>query len=197
MEPTTYFQTGTFRKNPIVTPAWTNTVDNVPPTCQIDALASFQTNTSFSLRWSATDQDAGIESYSVYVSDNGGEYTAFLIDTTNTTATFTGETGHTYRFYCAATDGAGNVEDPDPDIAAVQTTLVTSIPLGIALSSDQVRLSWPLPGTGYVLEEVNALNASPVTGWTPVSIPYETNDTHIFITVPLPAGNKFYRLRTP
>ena len=49
-----------------------------------------------------------------------------------------------------------------------------------------------------MLEEANVLNASPVTGWSTVPVgSYQTNTTHIFITVPMPTGQKFYRLRQP
>jgi hypothetical protein len=67
----------------------------------------------------------------------------------------------------------------------------------IGRSAGNVRISWPLPATGFVLEQVNVLNASPVTGWSQVPFPYQANATHISITVSAPAGNKFYRQRKP
>lgn len=70
-------------------------------------------------------------------------------------------------------------------------------PLAIEHSAGAVRVFWPAPATGCVLEEVSALNASPVTAWTQVPFPYQTNATHISVTVPMPAASKFYRLRKP
>lgn len=56
-----------------------------------------------------------------------------------------------------------------------------------------VRVYWPLPATGFLLDQ-----SLTVTGaWSQVSFPYATNATAINITVPAPAGNKFYRLRKP
>jgi len=56
-----------------------------------------------------------------------------------------------------------------------------------------VRVYWPLPATGFLLDQ-----SLTVTGaWSQVSFPYTTNVTHISITVPAPAGNTFYRLRQP
>ena len=76
-------------------------------------------------------------------------------------------------------------------IAAVQT------PGGPLLSVERqggaVRVYWPLPATGFVLDQ-----SLTVTGaWSQVTFPYTTNATHISITVPAPAGSKFYRLRQP
>ena len=56
-----------------------------------------------------------------------------------------------------------------------------------------VRIFWLRPATGFVLDQ-----SPTVTGaWSQVSFPYTTNATDISITVPAPAGNKFYRLRKP
>jgi len=61
-----------------------------------------------------------------------------------------------------------------------------------------VRVYWPLPATGFVLDDTTALAAPPAAiSWTQVVSGYQTNATHIFITVPAPMGHKFYRLRKP
>ena len=69
--------------------------------------------------------------------------------------------------------------------------------LAIEPFGGNVRISWPLSVADFVLDEANDLNASPMIGWTQVSFPYETNAAHVSTTLPLPAGNKFYRLRKP
>ena len=51
--------------------------------------------------------------YNVYVSDDGGPFTLWQSDTTATSATFTGQVGHTYAFYSVATDNVGLVQ-PTP-----------------------------------------------------------------------------------
>ena len=66
-----------------------------------------------------------------------------------------------------------------------------------SLGGNNVRVFWPLPATGFVLDQTTALATSPATSvWSQVSFPYQTNATHISITVPS-AANKFYRLRKP
>ena len=66
--------------------------------------------------WSGIDSlqgGGGIASYTIFVSDNGGPFTPFLTNTTNTSALFTGQPGHTYGFYSVATDMAGNDANDD------------------------------------------------------------------------------------
>jgi hypothetical protein len=68
--------------------------------------------------------------------------------------------------------------------------------LKVAQSDGAVAISWPLPATGFVLEETPVLVSAPAAiPWNLTSRPYQTNATHIFITVPTPLGRTFYRLR--
>ena len=61
-----------------------------------------------------------------------------------------------------------------------------------------VRVAWPAPATGFVIEQASALATLPaVTAWTPVSGSYQTNAATISITAPATAGTRFYRLRHP
>jgi hypothetical protein len=65
--------------------------------------------------------------------------------------------------------------------------------LSIERTGSAVRVFWPRPATGFVLDQ-----SLTVTGaWSQVSFPYTTNTTDISITVSSPVGNKFYRLRLP
>jgi hypothetical protein len=79
-------------------------------------------------------------------------------------------------------------------VAAVQTPGAPL--LTVQVTNNVARIFWPIPATGFVLDHAGALNGSPI-GWGQVSFPYQTNATHIFITVPQPAGDRFYRLRKP
>ena len=64
------------------------------------------------------------------------------------------------------------------------------------LANGSARVFWPLPATGFVLDQTMALsNAPAATVWSQVGFPYQTNATHISITVPMPTGTKYYRLR--
>jgi hypothetical protein len=59
----------------------------------------------------------------VFVSDNGGQFVPFLLGTTDTSAIFTGELGHTYEFVAVAIDNVGQ-RQPRPADAQARTTLV-------------------------------------------------------------------------
>jgi hypothetical protein len=61
-----------------------------------------------------TDVGAGVQDYTVYVSDNGGPFTAWQTNTTATQANFTDALGHTYGFYSIARDLVGNIENAGP-----------------------------------------------------------------------------------
>jgi hypothetical protein len=64
--------------------------------------------------------------------------------------------------------------------------------------ADQVRLSWSVVATGYVLEQTAAFAASEAgISWSQVPPPYETNAARVTITLPLDSTERFYRLRKP
>jgi len=81
--------------------------------------------TIFTVSWSGQDDPggSGIALYDIYVSDDGGPFTPFLLGTTDTSATFTGVTGHNYGFYSVATDNVGHRED-HVAVADTTTTIV-------------------------------------------------------------------------
>lgn len=66
------------------------------------------------------------------------------------------------------------------------------------LPEGNVRISWPAGATGFVLDQAGALvSPAGATRWSHVPFPYQTNATHVLVTVPARAGNTFYRLRKP
>jgi hypothetical protein len=113
---------------PVATPTVIRTIDSTPPTSQALPLPAIETSTSFQVQWSGTDQGSGIASYDVYVSDDSGPFTPFLLGTTDTSATFAGQRGHTYAFYSVAIDNVGN-RQPTP--TAAQASTWTGNPLAI------------------------------------------------------------------
>ena len=83
-------------------------------------------------------------------------------------------------------------------VNAVQTAGAPLLSIALNPELSTVNISWPRPARGFLLEHVNDIDASPVTGW--VLVPpatYQTNTTDIYITIPSPAGNHFFRLRKP
>ena len=110
---------------PIDTPTWLNTMDNTSPVSHMLALSSEQVSPTFAVKWSGTDVGSGVRDYTIYASDNGEAFTAWLARTTATSATFTGQIGHTYGFYSIATDNVGNVE-ASKTVAEGTTTIASS-----------------------------------------------------------------------
>jgi hypothetical protein len=132
----------------------TTTVDSLLPTSSVAALPASETSTSFTVSWSGSDAGGpGIADYNVYVSDNGGPFTAFQTNTTQTSATFTGVDGHTYGFYSVATDTLGNAQTT-PTTAQATTTVDTVFPtssvaaLPAAETSTSFTVSWSGSDTG-------------------------------------------------
>ncbi len=113
---------------PALTPATISISIGSPPTSNVAALPATTATTSFAVSWSGSDpQGPGIASYNIYVSDNGGAYTLWQSATTNTSATYTGQVGHTYGFYSVATDKLGLVQ-PTPASAQATTKVVLTQP---------------------------------------------------------------------
>jgi hypothetical protein len=109
---------------PLSTADFLNTLDVGPPTSSVAPLPANSPPT-FTVSWSGTDNPggSGVASYNVYVSDDGGAFTPFATDTIATSASFTGQIGHTYGFYGVATDHVGNVQ-ATPTAAQTTTTVV-------------------------------------------------------------------------
>ncbi len=95
---------------PINTQSWLNTIDANAPTSSVAALSASESAPTFPVSWSGSDVGSGIATYTVFVSDDGGAYTPWQTAVTATSASYSGQIGHTYAFYSIATDGAGNIQ---------------------------------------------------------------------------------------
>ena len=152
--------------DPILTPAIFHTIDEGTPSSQVQPLTDVITATSFLVSWSGIDDGqgptgAGIDGFDIYVSDNGGPSTLWLGNTTETSATFTGQLTHTYAFYSVARDGVEHLEAA-PVVSDAMTTL-NQLP---ELNVGGPAVTWinkqaPLP----VLPQVTVANTN-VTGGT-------------------------------
>jgi hypothetical protein len=126
-----------FDKNaPIDTSEWLNTIDNALPVSSVSPLASVQSSRRFQVNWSGTDAGAGIATYSIYVSENGGPFTVWLDNATTTSAIYDGRPSSTYAFYSIAQDGAGNLE-LGPVSADASTTTPESPPVQLTSASSR------------------------------------------------------------
>ena len=113
---------------PINTPTWSNTIDNTKPTSHVLPLPSTETSPSFTVQWTGTDVGSGIQDFTIYFSDNGGPFTVGQQQTTATSATFTGQFGHTYAFYSIARDLTGNIEDSKTAAEATTRVVLDTTP---------------------------------------------------------------------
>ena len=78
-------------------------------------------------------------------------------------------------------------------IAAVQTPGSPLLSI-LRTTTNAVVVFWPLPSTGFVLQENPIVNT---TNWTDVGTSPTTNGPNLQVVVPSPLGNRFYRLRHP
>ena len=88
-------------------------VDVTPPVSHVAPLPAMASSPNLYIQWSGTDPASGILSYHVFISDNGAPFTLFRITGAvgpKFQVWFAGVLGHTYGFYSAAQDLAGNVE---------------------------------------------------------------------------------------
>ena len=104
---------------PIDTATWTNTLDVDAPTSMVAALPAQAPFANFPVSWSGADKGSGIASFTIFVSDNGGSFTPWLIQNTGTSGIYPGVAGHRYAFFSIAEDAAGNPEAPKSAAEAV------------------------------------------------------------------------------
>jgi len=82
-------------------------------------------------------------------------------------------------------------------IAAIQTEGAPL--LTVSRSDGSVVVKWPFPATSFVLQQTTALVSPPSTIlWTDVTSPAADHvGSDWTVTIPSPAGNRFFRLRKP
>jgi subtilase family serine protease len=117
-----------FDINPSInTPMIANTIDAGLPASSVSLLPSTTNSTSFTVKWKGSDDStgSGLRSYSVFVSVNDSLFLPWMLDVTDTMATYTGIFGNKYAFYSLATDNAGNIEHAKGSAEA--TTIVTGV----------------------------------------------------------------------
>jgi RHS repeat-associated protein len=177
-----------------------NTIDADPPSGSVAGLPATQTTCDFAVCWSGTDVGAGVTSYDVHVSTNGGPWTLWLAGSTNTCAIFSGQGGNSYAFYSIARDGTGNTEAPPLTADAtttVDTDCVTDVRLTIDHSAlpggegERITITYPiLPGRSYTVESRDTLGEG--GSWQPLpGAPHNTGsvvETNIL-------SQRFYRVR--
>ncbi len=153
---------------PMSTLAWMNTIDNTPPISHVTALPSTETSANFPVAWSGSDVGAGIQDYTIHVSDSGGPFTAFQTNATSTSAIFAGQVGHTYGFYSVARDLVGNVETKTATAeATTSVSQAISVPNVVGLT--QSAASSAITTAGLVVGTVTMQSSSTVPAGIVVS----------------------------
>jgi hypothetical protein len=103
-----------------------NTIDATAPVSQVLALSPMVHTPTFDVSWQGSDVGAGVATYDVYVSVDGGNWQPWMVSTPSTSADYVGEVGHSYGFYSVATDGVGLREGAP--LQADTVTFVSDIP---------------------------------------------------------------------
>lgn len=185
---------------PIPTPTWLNTIDNDAPVTHVLSLAATQPVPMFTVRWTGSDVGSGIAGYTIFVSDNGGPFTVWLDGIAASSATYSGQAGHSYAFFAIGADQAGNVERLKT--AAEATTVVGLSSTCASNVSTQVQVTRSGFGynltTGRFVQTVTMKNTSAAIITGPISLVIDgltTNATLVNLAgntaCALPAGSPY------
>jgi RHS repeat-associated protein len=149
---TVFFNAGLRDQSSLSTAPVFNTIDASAPTSSVSPLPATETSPNFTVSWSGQDDagGSGIASFSVFVSDNGGPFTLWQNQTTQTSAIYNGVNGHTYSFYSVATDNVGNVQST-PASAQATTIVTVGTTTPISVVSTQTVSAMQGVNTGSVL----------------------------------------------
>jgi hypothetical protein len=110
--------------------------DAIPPVSSVTPLDPFNAQ-QFTVSWSGHDEagGSGVAAFDIYVSENAGAFTPWLVGTHLTASVFQGIPGNRYGFYSIATDAAGNREQT-PAASQAQTEVTGNTAPAIGNISD-------------------------------------------------------------
>src|SRR5262249_4338737 len=117
----------------------------------------------FTVSWSGQDDGdgSGLAGYAIDVSIDGGPWKPWLIDTTDTSATYHGAPGHSYAFRSRAVDHVGNRE-PAHSAPATRTTVAAGSP-GVIVDAPTLLTTTEAGGTATFTVVLNAPPTAAVT----------------------------------
>ena len=152
--------------------------DKTSPLAGVKAFVPSQTAETFTVSWVGSDE-SGVRDYDVQVSVHGGPWHDWLVDTTATSASYTGADTYGFAFRARARDTHGNVSAWD--VASVYQSHVSLAPGGfgkVVASSVNIR-----SGAGTAKPIVTTAAAGTILAITsgPVSA-----DGHTWFEVSLP-----------
>jgi probable HAF family extracellular repeat protein len=80
------------------------------PVSHVLALAGIASSPNFNVQWAGVNTCTPVQTWDIYVSDNGGAFARWKARTSATQSYFSGVLGHTYGFYSVAYDSGGGAE---------------------------------------------------------------------------------------
>jgi hypothetical protein len=95
---------------PILTNNFSNKLDLIAPTGEIDAFEMMDDTTVVLSWYNTSDIGSGIREYIVYISKNGAEYLPYFTNSGAQSMIFIGELDSNYRFYLVGIDSVGNTQ---------------------------------------------------------------------------------------
>ncbi len=118
-----------FDKNfPIETNEYVNTLDLTAPVTTMAETRYVTDASAMRVTFSATDAASGVQSYLLFVSEDGGEY-SYCGQSVTPVMDYpvAPENGHTYSFFVLATDNVGNTERIQPQSVQGQATGISQL----------------------------------------------------------------------
>ncbi|MBR1415667.1 MAG: pre-peptidase C-terminal domain-containing protein [Prevotella sp.] len=118
-----------FDKNfPIETNDFVNTLDLAAPVTTMSETRYVTEASAMRVTCSASDAASGVQSYLLFVSENGGDYSYYGQSVTPVIDyPVEAENGHTYSFFVLATDNVGNTERLQPQSVEGQATGISTL----------------------------------------------------------------------
>jgi hypothetical protein len=142
----------------IITPQFLNTIDKEAPESSVQEITEFLNDSTFVVRWLASDNAAGIAETELYMSINDTATYRICDGMVNDTLVYTGRIGDTYAFYTVATDWVGNREETP---SAPDATITPSISTSIQHQKGSELTVFPNPfAETLTLRSTNALSTS-------------------------------------
>jgi uncharacterized protein (TIGR03437 family) len=164
---------------PLDTPEVFNTIDADAPASQVMSLVALQNSASFEVRWAGSDVGAGVRDYTIFVSENGGPFAAWLSNATESSGMFSGKPGRRYAFYSIARDLTGN-QEAAPNAADAATQVATA-----DLALTMTATPNPVVAGGMLTYAIAVINNGPNVA------------TDVTVTDILPASTTFFSCAAP
>jgi hypothetical protein len=127
---------------------------------------------SFPVSWSGSDDaggptGAGIRTYDVFVSIDGGPFAPWLTETPATSATYDGQPGSQYAFYSVATDQLGHSQATP--VEAQAATYVTHRPsfssIPVTQATQDVFYTYAVSSIDQETGETRTISATALPAW--------------------------------